>query len=359
MTPKYIVTFKDQSTAKFSECLTTGGAAFTLMSAEDEVELHLPSPQRPLSPPIIRLEDASTGYNGRAILKRLDLFIADDDRIGLLGANGNGKSTLVKLLCGRIPLMSGEMQRHKKLSTAYFAQHQLEELSPRDTPYSLVRAKLPQAFESTVRARTHQLGFGVQLADTPIEKLSGGEKARLLLGLAAFDGPHLMLLDEPTNHLDIEARAALVEAISEYTGAIIIVSHDRFLLEAVCDRLWLVADGGVSPFDGDLDDYTRLVLSGGAPAEKRGAPAKAEAPAPRGGQTSRPKPEKRLAEIEARMVKLNDLIARVDRTLAAADTFRDDPGKAGKLAAGRGALAENLARLEDEWLRLSGELSAA
>src|SRR5580704_18567218 len=165
-------------------------------------------------------------------------------------------------MTGRMGPFSGKITRADRLKVAYFAQHQLDELAPAASPYDHVRALMPDAPEARVRARAGAIGFPGAMAETPAANLSGGEKARLLLGLATFDGPHLVVLDEPTNHLDIDSRAALIEAINAYRGAVIVVSHDRFLLEACADRLWLVADGGVKPFDGDLDDYRRQVLSG-------------------------------------------------------------------------------------------------
>ena len=330
-----------------------------LEGSEEDATIRLPSPERALSPPLVALDNTSVGYDGRAVLKRLSLTIADDDRIGLLGANGNGKSTLVKLVSGRLQPLEGALRRDSRIDIAYFAQHQMDELDADETAVTLVRQKLPEASEAKVRARAAQLGFGATKADTPIERLSGGERARLLLGLAAFNGPHLLILDEPTNHLDIEARSALVEAISDYTGAVMIVSHDRFLLEATCDRLWLVAGGTVAPFDGDLDDYTKLVLSGSevtAQPKLAAPPAKQEPTKPR---VSRGKAEKRLAELDLQIAKLNDLLRRVDATLADPNTFRKDAAFAAKLTADRGALQNRIAALEEEWLALGSELELA
>ncbi len=229
----------------------------------DEVRpIAIPAPAKALSPPIIALDDAAVGYEaGRPVLRRLTLRIDDDDRIALLGANGNGKSTLVKLLAGRLAPMSGQLTRAQKLDVGYFAQHQLDELDPNEGAYGHLRRLMPDAPEAGVRARAGAIGFPGAMADTPAGQLSGGEKARLLLGLATFGGPHLVVLDEPTNHLDIDSRAALIAAINAYPGAVILVSHDRYLIEACADRLLLVAGGRVAPFDGDLDDYRKLVLS--------------------------------------------------------------------------------------------------
>ena len=194
------------------------------------------------------------------MLRGLNLRLDDDDRIGLLGANGNGKSTLAKLLAGRLDAMGGRFRRLHRLEVAYFAQHQLDELKPHWSPYDHVRDLMPDATEAQVRARTGALGFVRTKMDTKAADLSGGEKARLLLGLATFTGANLMILDEPTNHLDIDSREALVQALADYPGAVILISHDRHLIEASVDRLWLVAGGTAAPYDGDLDDYRRDVL---------------------------------------------------------------------------------------------------
>src|SRR5260370_16156104 len=205
---------------------------------EDEARaIAIPSPEKPLSPPIIALDNMAVGYEpGRPVLRRLPRRIDPADRIALLGADGNGKSTLTKLLTGRLAPFSGRLTRADKLKTAYFAQHQLDELNPLLSAYDHLRALMPDAPEAKVRSRAGAIGFPAAMADTKAANLSGGEKARLLLGLATFEGPHLVGLDEPTNHLDIDSRAALIEAINDYSGAVILVSHDRFLLEACAAR---------------------------------------------------------------------------------------------------------------------------
>ena len=194
-------------------------------------------------------------------LNRVTLRIDTDDRIALLGSNGNGKSTLVKLLAGKLAPFSGHVTRADKLSIGYFAQHQVDELDLDASPYDHVRRLMPDAPETKVRGRTGAIGFSGKAGDTLVRSLSGGEKARLLLGLATFFGPNMIILDEPTNHLDIDSRAALAEAINDFPGAVIMVSHDRYLIEACADQLWVVADQAVTDFDGDLDDYRRMVLS--------------------------------------------------------------------------------------------------
>jgi len=329
--------------------------------------ISIPSPDKPLSPPIIALDDMSVGYEpDRPVLRRLTLRVDADDRIGLLGANGNGKSTLTKLLTGRLEPFSGRMTRADKLKTAYFAQHQLDELNPQASAYDHVRKLMPDAPEARVRARAGAIGFPGAMADTKVANLSGGEKARLMLGLATFEGPHLVVLDEPTNHLDIDSRAALIEAINDYSGAVILVSHDRFLLEACADRLWLVAGGEVHPFDGDLDDYRRYILTGNGHDPARSAPA--EAPRVSRAAERRAAAERRneLAPLRRRIDDFDKTITRLTKTIADIDAalsdptlYGRDPGRAAKLGKERADAAGALAEAEDQWLTLSTQYDEA
>ncbi len=219
-----------------------------------------PSP-KPLPPPIIAMDDVAVGYEvGNPVLKDLTLRIDMDERTGLLGVNGNGKSTLLKLLARRLEALSGKVTRPGKLKIGYFAQHQVDELDPPASARDHVRHRAPRMPEAKVRAHLGRFGLSQQKADAPSQDLSGGEKARLLFALMCLDAPHLMLLDEPSNHLDVEAREALVQALNVFEGAVILVSHDSHLLELVCDRLWLVADGACKPFEGDLADYRKMLL---------------------------------------------------------------------------------------------------
>jgi ATP-binding cassette subfamily F protein 3 len=220
----------------------------------------IPSPARPLAPPLIQLEGAAVGYNDTPVLRNLNLRLDVDDRIGLLGVNGAGKSTFAKLLAGALPLHSGEMKREGRIKVGWFHQHQIEALDPDDTPLEIIRRELPDDSESARRSRLAQFGLSFDKQETTISNLSGGERARLLLNLVAMAAPHLLILDEPTNHLDIDSRRALLDALNDYEGAVILITHDRSLIELVTDRLWLAADGRIKPFQGDMDDYARFVL---------------------------------------------------------------------------------------------------
>jgi ATP-binding cassette subfamily F protein 3 len=334
------------------------------MVTDDVRPIVFPPPLKRLSPPIIALDDVTVGYEpGKPILNDLSLRIDNDERIALLGANGNGKSTFVKLVAGRLAPSHGMVTRANNMNIAYFAQHQLDELDAEGSAYDAVRRLMPDAPEAKVRARAGQIGFPEQKANTKVASMSGGEKARLLLGLATFAGPHLVILDEPTNHLDIDSRAALIEAINDFPGAVILVSHDRYLLEACADRLLLVADETVEPFDGDLDDYRRYVLS-----EGRVKPKAAVAPALDRTNARRDSAEKRAAlaplrkrigEADAKIKKLNADLARFDAALSDTDLFARDPVKAAQLAKARSDAAQALAHAEEEWLAASGDLESA
>ena len=237
----------------------------------------LPSPARPLAPPLMRLEAADVGYGGAPVLRGLNLRLDVDDRIGLLGVNGAGKSTFAKMAAGALGLAAGHMQREKRIQVGWFHQHQIEALDPSDTPLDIIRRARPEDSETSYRSRLAQFGLGFEKQSTTVEHLSGGERARLLLNLVAMAAPHLLILDEPTNHLDIDSRRALLDALNEYEGAVILITHDRSLMELVADRLWLAADGTVAPFDGDMDDYARLVLDrarGVAPGQSRAGKTK-------------------------------------------------------------------------------------
>ncbi|HEY4986510.1 MAG TPA: ABC-F family ATP-binding cassette domain-containing protein [Bradyrhizobium sp.] len=347
-----------QSRVKMLEKMKPVAALVT----QDVREIVFPPPEKTLSPPIIAVDNASVGYDlKQPVLNRVSLRIDNDDRIALLGANGNGKSTLVKLLANRLAPFSGTVTRADKLSIAYFAQHQLDELNEDGSAYSHVRKLMPDAPEAKVRGRAGAIGFSGKAADTPVKNLSGGEKARLLLGLATFFGPNMIILDEPTNHLDIDSRAALAEAINEFPGAVIMVSHDRYLIEACADRLWVVADHAVTNFDGDLDDYQRMVLSTRSARSDelpgRGGNGRPE----KRDRSERGKPEKRsplkqkISAAEAEIERITDIIAKIDAALALPDLFARDPKQAAQLSKARANAVNALQRAEEQWLEASAQ----
>ncbi|QIB32508.1 ABC-F family ATP-binding cassette domain-containing protein [Ancylobacter pratisalsi] len=319
-------------------------------------------PERIPSPPILALDNVSVGYEpGHPILRNLTLRIDHDDRIALLGPNGNGKSTFAKLIAGRLGAQGGSLVRAAGLETAYLAQHQLDELVAEDTVYDHVRRLMPDAPEAKVRSRAAEFGFSGGTADTTIAALSGGEKARLLLGLATFNGPHLLILDEPTNHLDIAARQALIEALNDYPGAVILISHDRSLLDASAERLWLVADGTVRPYEGDLDEYQRLVVGRGASSQRKDSTStRAEERRQAAERRAETAPiRKRIKDTEAFMSKLERSLSMLDSTLADEALYIRDPAKAQRAARERAEAAASLARAEEEWLELSAALESA
>lgn len=324
--------------------------------SERTVPFHFPNP-KPMAPSIIRVVDADLGYEeGKPILRKVNLRLDHDDRIAILGPNGEGKSTLVKAMSGRLPPLTGNVFKHKKLQIAYFAQHQLDELKPKNSAYDHVRALIPDATEAETRSATARLGFGPEKADTKVEKLSGGEKARLLLGLITFHGAHLLILDEPTNHLDMGAREALIEALNDFQGAVLLITHDAHLASAVADRLWLVNKGQAAPYNGDLSDYRELVLAANKTAPKEGA----SKPAVNEKEIARKyAAEARLAlqplkksadEAEARLEKLNDTLTRLDEALAEPGLYENNLARATKLQKERSALIAAIDKTETDWL---------
>src|SRR5271169_2303590 len=337
----------------------------TALVTQDVHDISFPVPEKMLSPPIIAVDDVSVGYERkRPVLNRVTLRIDTDDRIALLGANGNGKSTLVKLLAGKLQPFSGHVTRAEKLSIGYFAQHQLDELNLDASPYDHVRKLTPDAPEAKVRGRAGAIGFSGKAADTLVRNLSGGEKARLLLGLATFSGPNMIILDEPTNHLDIDSRAALAEAINEFPGAVIMVSHDRYLIEACADQLWVVADHAVTTFDGDLDDYRRLVLSARGPrtnSRDRGSNESNESRdrAQRSPKEKRVPLKQRISDAEAEIARISEIIAKIDTALALPDLFKREPKQAAQLSKARASAADALQRAEEEWLTASSQFDEA
>ncbi len=331
------------------------------LTIDDVREITFPAPEKLLSPPIIATDDVAVGYDQRVVLSGLNLRVDNDDRIALLGSNGNGKSTLVKLLAGRLAPMQGKVTRAANLKVAYFAQHQLDELTPEGSPYDHVRELMPDQPEAKVRSKVGAIGFSGQAGNTLVKSLSGGEKARLMLGLATFSAPHLIILDEPTNHLDIDSRGALIEAINDFPGAVVLVSHDRYLLEACADRLWLVAGGRVAPFEGDLDDYRKIVLSGEKPNETK-PPQIDRAEARRAAAEKRAETaplRKRIADAELKIAQLNRQLGKLDATLSDGALFTTDPARAAELSKTRANVVAAIAQAEEDWLAASSALESA
>ncbi|CAN7513730.1 ABC-F family ATP-binding cassette domain-containing protein [Ensifer sp. ENS07] len=336
---------------------------------EDHVQgFSFPDPEKEAASPIIAVTGGTVGYEpGKPILKRLNLRIDTDDRIALLGSNGNGKSTFAKFISGRLAPEAGELKIAPNLKVGFFAQHQLDDLIPTQSAVEHVRRRMPEAPEAKVRSRVAQMGLATEKMETPAKDLSGGEKARLLMGLAAFDAPNLLILDEPTNHLDIDSRNALITALNDYSGAVILISHDRHLIEATADRLWLVRDGTVTSYDGDLEDYRSLIVGG--------PKAKDEKPRPTGVDDSLSKADqrkvnadkraslaplrKKINEIESLTGKLEKLIQALDVELADPALYEKSPAKAAQKAKERSDAAAKLTQAEEQWLELSAEYEDA
>jgi ATP-binding cassette subfamily F protein 3 len=332
-----------QSRVKMLEKLTP----ITAPEDAKKVVFTFPAPEE-LAPPIINLDGAAVGYGGPPVLKRLNLRIDQDDRIALLGRNGEGKSTLSKLLAGKLHPAEGKFARSSKLRIGYFAQHQVDELHLEETPLQHIMRLRPAEGQPKLRARLAGFGLMADQADTVVARLSGGQKARLSLLLATIDAPHLLILDEPTNHLDIESREALVDALTEYPGAVILVSHDMHLLGLVADRLWLVKGGTVTPYAEDLETYRQQLLAGEEQVRI------AEKPVERKPKTGRDEILALKAEVrkcEDRLAKLNDMRDKLAKKLA--DPALYEGTRKGELQTWNGKYAEvmdALDRAETLWL---------
>ena len=315
-----------------------------------------PEPEE-LSLPILKVEDGIVGYDGTAVLSKLDLRIDQDDRIALLGQNGEGKSTLAKLISDRLTPMGGRVVRSSKLRIGYFAQHQVDELHIDETPLDHIRRLRPSKTPAQLRAILGGFGIGAEQAKTLVGRLSGGQKARLSLLLATLDAPHMLILDEPTNHLDIESREALVEALTAYSGAVILISHDMHLLSLVADRLWLVKDGKVTPYEDDLETYRKELLGSDKPATQQ-APKK-----PKPKRASRDEILTLRSEVrkcEARLEKLNEMRDKLAEKLA--DPALYDDTRIGELATWNSKYAEvmdALERAENLWMVAQDKLEKA
>lgn len=313
-----------------------------------------PDPER-LAPPLIAVENASTGYDGTPVLRKLDLRIDQEDRIALLGRNGEGKSTLCRFLSGKLEPFRGSVVRARKLRVGYFAQHQIEDLDPDDTPLGHLVPRRPNAAPSALKSKLAGFGLAADRADTPVRKLSGGQKSRLSLLLATLDAPHLLILDEPTNHLDVESREALMDALASYSGAVIVISHDLHLLAMVADRLWLVKNGTVTNYEGDLDQYRGDLLA----ADRRETAPRTAKPAQAAGKRLQAL-RSELTRCESRVAKLMEMRERLIGKLANPALY--EPGAAGNLNALQGKygeVREAIDRAETLWLAAQEKLEAA
>ena len=339
------------------------------------VTFNFPDPVPQLSPPLFSVLNATVGYDDKAVLSNLSIRLDEDDRVALLGANGNGKSTLMRLLAGRLKQMSGTLTTAPKLRVGYFAQHQTEELDMNATPVIELGRRLPEDKDVQLRSQLGRFGFSQQRADTKISNLSGGEKARLLFALMTCDKPHILLLDEPTNHLDVDSRQALIQAINSFVGAVVIVSHDPHVIELTADRFWLVADGSVVPFDGDMDAYRSLLLAG-VKKTRKSAPAKIEEiipaappPAPVDKREQRKKAaeqrealaplRKQVQRMEKNIAKFQTEKAEIEAKMADPDLYDGDSAKLVDLQKDLGWVAGQIAETEEVWLGLQQELEEA
>jgi ATP-binding cassette subfamily F protein 3 len=332
---------------------------------EHTIEFDFPNPDQ-LAPPIIALDHAEAGYeSGKPVLRNLNLRLDMDDRVALLGANGNGKSTLAKLLAGRLKPMAGTLRKSGKLRVGYFAQHQTDELDVEATPLQIMDRLAPMMTPEKRRAHLGRFGFAQDKALTKVGALSGGEKARLLFALMSRKSPHVLLLDEPTNHLDVDSRQALVQAINAFEGTVVLISHDPHLIELCADRLWLVSGGTVKPFDGDLEDYRKLLLSerrtrdseparsaaaDGAEITHTAAGRKEQRRAAAKQRAAGAHLKKAAVEAEKRLEKLQQQRTALEVRLADPEVYNGPTAKLMELQLRYGDLKRAIAAAEEVWL---------
>ncbi len=343
-------------------------APVAALPTEQRVSFRFPEPS-PGSSPLVRLDQAAAGYGETRVLDDLNLSIYAGDRIALLGANGNGKTTLARLIAGELSPMAGRVFSTSKLKVGYFAQNHLERLDPRMTPIDQLRLIMETAPVKDIRAWLGRFSLGEDKAEVPIVHLSGGEKTRLALALAVRERPNLLVLDEPTNHLDVDSRQSLIGALAEYSGAVVLVSHDRHLVEASADQLWRVSGGGVEAFFGDLDDYYDTVMSTRRAARKEARAATREA-APK---TDRREQRREAATLRARLAPLKKAVAAaeadlealqgeleaIERTLADPATYERDAGEVAPITRRQKELAGEIETAEERWLEAQDALEGA
>ena len=330
----------------------------TLLADDPSVKFDFPEPSE-LASPLVNMENVSAGYGDKVILKRLNLSIDNGDRIALLGANGNGKSTFAKLLSGRLQPLGGEMRCTPKLKVGYFAQHQTEELPLEKTAAEYMATLMPEADETKVRAHLARFGLGKEKALTRISLLSGGEKARLLFAAMTRNAPELLILDEPTNHLDMEARDALVEALNEYAGSVILITHDLHLIELVADDLWLVDKGGCRPYDGDLDDYKELLLSVRVSPEEKKTVAAAEKEKQQAKEAAAAA-RNNLRELKSRLRRIETELERQTALKTSLENKFQEQLSTDEIIQTQkelNAVAEKIEALETEWLEIGEQLA--
>ncbi|MEM9330232.1 MAG: ABC-F family ATP-binding cassette domain-containing protein [Pseudomonadota bacterium] len=338
-----------------------------LLEASGTMPFNFPNPETRSASPMIKLEDVSCGYDAEhMILTQINRNIDADDRIALLGSNGNGKSTFAKLLSDRLPHVAGDITKAAKIKVAMFSQHQMDDLEADQTPLDHVRPLMPNAREADVRSKVAQMGLGQERMETKCRNLSGGEKARLLLGICTFTGPDLLILDEPTNHLDVGAREALVHGINAFNGAIILISHDRHLIDSTMDRLWLVHGGSVRTYEEDMESYRKFVLSRQRQSthdrEKSNGTATSKTEARKKAAAQRKELSvirSRILEKEQQLQKLDEAIRKLDSSLATPGIYENYPEKAKKFAKQRVEAERLKEAVEEEWIQLEEELEAA
>ena len=350
-----------QARVKMIEKLKPPAAMFD----ESSAPFNFPNPKKVPASPMMTFDQVAVGYGDKVILRHITNRIDPDDRIALIGVNGNGKSTFAKLLAGELKPMSGEMRKGKGLEIAYFAQHQLDHLKPEQTPFEHVVELMPYDSEAKRRSRVAQMGLTTSRMDTKVKNLSGGERARLLLGLITFGGPGMLILDEPTNHLDIDSRDALVAALNDYQGAVLIISHDRHLIDATADKLWIAQNGTIEEFSEDLDFYQRQLTSSGASSKPNGkgpAPVEDRKAARQDAAARRLEVaplRKAIKDIEQKIGRLKTELARVETFLADPKTYDGAPERVVALNKDKARFSGEIEKLEEDWLEKSSELEAA
>lgn len=335
---------------------------------DDALPFSFTNPKKEMASPMLDFDNASVGYGGPPILSKLDFRIEPDDRIALVGVNGNGKSTFAKLLAAELRVEEGQLRRGRGFTTAYFAQHQMDTLRPEQTAVEHVSDLMRDSTEGSRRARVARMGLSTQKMDTLVKNLSGGERARLLLGLITFSGPSMLILDEPTNHLDIDSRDALVAALNDYEGAVLVISHDRHLIEATMDRIWIAENGTINEFDGDMETYQRMIMT---TAQK--TPGRSKGGGGGGNKVDRKRERQEAAARRALISPLRKEVKAIEQKMAQlkleAEQLRiklDDPAlytgdsaESVRLGKQKGQLEADLAQTEELWLRKSDELEQA